>query len=159
MKIFSYLLVTCLTIGCTTTTTQRVELNVGGQQVQYTIHSCAPSIKWDGFELILDGIQVPNQNNLAFSIGKINYSQKALREIHSTVFYYDGLLKATCQTLVRLNNQDAIERYSKHRDALLSELINTLVALEQAPTENVATNIAMQAKNDAQQQSKALYSK
>lgn len=144
-------------LGCSTTTAQRGELALNGKTVYYVMQSCKPSVKWDGMSVVLEGLQVPGEGNLAFSVGKIDYSEKAIRQISSTVAYFDGLLTATCQTLVRLNGQEAIERYSKHRDVLLSDLASTLGALEKAPTEAVAEDIAKQATADAQQESSAFY--
>lgn len=125
------------------------ELYIGDTRVTYATQSCQ-RVKWDGMKVSIEGINVPNKGNLAFSVGKIDYSDKAIREIQSTIFYYDGLLEGTCQTLVRLREQDAIERYSKHRDFLLSSLASTLTELERASTENLAEEIAKKGKVKAE---------
>lgn len=114
------------------------ELRLGDTTVKYSMQSCKPTARWTGFSLVLEGLNVPKQGDLKFSIGKIDYSERSLQEIKDTVFYYDGLLTATCQTLVRLTGQDAIERYSIHRDTLLQSLADMLTRLERASSETVA---------------------
>lgn len=125
------------------------ELRLGDTTVKYTMQSCKPTARWDGFNLVLDGINIPRQGDLKFSIGKIDYSDKALREIKDTVFYYDGLLTATCQSLVRLQSQDAIERYSVHRDNVLQSLADTLTRIERASSEKVAQDAATEGRTKA----------
>lgn len=137
-KYIAFLMVVGLA-ACETTSVVR-ELNVAGQKVRYTMQSCKPGIKWDGLSLTLEGLQVPNlsKGDLSFNIGKLNYSDKAIREIRDTVYFYEGLLNQTCATLVRLEGQDAIERYSLHRDTLLSGLATTLSNVQQAKSESAA---------------------
>lgn len=136
-------------MGCTATA-WRQDVSIGGQTVNLVMQNCKPGVKWDGINVVLEGLKLPDAKDLKFSVGKLNFTEKAIREIRSTVFYYDGLLNATCQTLVRLNSQEAIERYSKHRDTLLVGLVNTLAAIENADSDT-ATALAAKAKEKAEQ--------
>lgn len=134
---------------CSVPTAALKELRLGDTTVKYTMQSCKPTARWDGLNLVLDGVQIPNQGDLKFSIGKINYSNIALREIKDTVFYYDGLLTATCQSLVRLQSQDAVERYSMHRDQILQSFVETLVRVESASSEIAAQEAAVDGRSKA----------
>lgn len=151
INIIGVAVVMAVLYGCASESAVRKEIVIGDQKIYYVMQSCKPSIKWDGMNVVLDGLKIPSKGDMTFSVGKIDYSEKAIREIKSTVNYFDGLLTATCQTLVRLNSEDAIERYSKHRDYLLSNFANTLSTLEKAETESAAENITKKAKVEAEQ--------
>jgi len=115
---------------------------IGGTKVIYVMQSCKPSVKWDGMTVVLEGINVPAKGDLQFSVGKVDFSDKAIRELRDTIFFYDGLLTATCQTLVRLEKEESVERYSMHRDKLLRELAETLSELERSGNESAAIDVS-----------------
>ena len=130
-----------LVLGCAGNAT-RHEMEVGGKKVSYVMQKCKPSIKWEGVNVVLEGINIPNKGDLAFSVGKVDFSDKALREVRDTVFFYDGLLNSTCQTLVRISDERLIKDYSIHRDNLLQALANTLSKAEAATSSTAVEAVA-----------------
>ncbi|OCQ23588.1 hypothetical protein A7985_06500 [Pseudoalteromonas luteoviolacea] len=139
--------------GCSTTPSANLkELNVGGKKIKYVSQSCSPSIKWDGFDVSVEGLEFPNSsdNPLQFKVGKVDFEEKSIRKIKSTIFYYDGLLTSTCQTLVRLNNEESIMAYSKHRDEVLQSLTTYLSSVEAAKTDKEISQISEMSKVDVE---------
>jgi len=144
-KLAAVIIFSVLISACETSATRK-EIDLGGAKVVYVMQNCKPNIKWNGMSVVLEGLNVPKKGDIAFSIGKIDYSEKQIREIKDTVFFYDGLLNSTCQTLVRLSSQEAIERYSLHRDNLLQNFVNTLDKLEHADSGDAAVRAALDGK-------------
>ncbi len=149
------LIVTMFICSCTTVPDATYkELTVGGKKVKYVSQECHPSVKWDGFEVAIEDLEFPlaSQNPLTFSIGKIGYEEKSIREIRNTIFYFDGLLTATCQTLVRLTKESSILSYSLHRDKILENLANYLSELEGVDNEEelkeINTSVKLKMKNE-----------
>lgn len=138
-----------LTCACAATAT-RNEMNIGGRKVSYVMQKCKPSIKWDGVTVVLEGLNIPNKGDLAFSVGKVDFSEKALKEVRDTVFFYDGLLNATCQTLVRISDEKLIMDYSLHRDKLLQALASTLSKVESAPNSAVVETVVSASKAEGE---------
>ncbi|WP_199636334.1 hypothetical protein JEM67_18085 [Serratia sp. PAMC26656] len=127
------------------------EVKIGGKTVTYRAVNCKPTVQWNGSDISLEGVQIDKIDNPKFSLGKLSYSDKTLRDIKDTVSFYDSLLNATCQTLVRLKSEEAVERYSLHRDELMSGLASTLTNLTYASTNVQAEDIAKDGKNKAKE--------
>lgn len=130
------------------------EISIGGKTVSYTFQSCAPQVKWDGFDVKIEDIKMPSvadKNPFQFTVGKIGYEQKAIRDINTSVMRYDSLMQACCSTLVRLKNEESILKYSLHRDALFSQLISYLETLDKTNNQEEAGKITADAFKKADQ--------
>jgi hypothetical protein len=147
-----------ITVGCAPG--KRIELTVAGTKAVYIVQTCKPGIKWDGFNVTIEGLQYPDEKDShKFSVGKINFSQQAIRQINTSVYYYDGLLVATCQTLNRLNTESSIIAYSKHRDAIVERLANYLAALEKSQTDEDVNRETEAAKSNMEAEKKTFEAK
>jgi hypothetical protein len=144
------ILVVLFIYGCPSPSAKYKELRLGETVITYTSQECHPSIKWDGFRVLIENLEFPDlqTNPLNFSVQKIEFGEQAVRKIQSTIFYYDGMLMSTCQTLVRLKEEDSIILYSKHRDKTLERLANYLSSLEKAESDQQVKDISKSAVDE-----------
>lgn len=127
----------------------RKELQIGGVNVYYSSIGCKPQVQWNGFDVSLEGLELPNTKDPTYKVGKLNYTQKSLHEIKENVVMFDGMLVSACQTLTLLKEQKSIIEYSKYRDSILSTFANTLMKYQDAPNEEVAKKVTAQSANEA----------
>ena len=116
-------------------------IDVGGTAVSYRFQSCAPSFKWDGYKVEVEGLEFPNTNKanpLKFAVGKIGYEQKAIRSIKDSIARFDSMMQAACVTLVRLKEEKNILAYSERRDQLFTNLVAYLETLDKTSSQGVA---------------------
>ncbi len=148
--LFSCLLIAMIA-GCAHTPSANLhEIIIAGKSIKYVSQKCSPSIKWDGFDVSIEGLDFPGSstNPLQFKVGKIDFEEKSTRMIKSTIFYYDGLLVSTCQTLVRLKKEESILTYSNHRDEILQKLTTYLADIENAKTDEEVSKISIESKTN-----------
>ena len=154
MKILIILLTMMFITSCTTDmgvkATHR-SVNIAGTKVAYKFQSCSPSFKWDGYSVQVDGLEFPNNDKselFKFTVGKIGYDQKVLRDIEGSIARYDSLIQSTCATLVRLEKEENILKYSNRRDDLFERLIKYMEALDSTNVVIDAIDETKSAKSD-----------
>jgi hypothetical protein len=119
--------------GCAGKSATLVATPVGDLKVL----TCAPAVRYDGYTVTVDGLQVPGTGKTpVFTIAKVGMSPQVVRSISETTTRYKNLVDETCKSLILLaGDTKLVESYSTHRDSLLSTLITYLDRLNNSSTD------------------------
>ena len=115
------------------------EYTLAGQTLSIVHQSCAPLIKWNGFNINIEGIENPNkstENPFEFTVFKIGYKLDTFRTIKDSIKRYDGLMQASCSTLMHLKKEKNILKHLMYRDKQFQVFITYLENLDKIKSEN-----------------------
>lgn len=119
----------------------RREINVGGKKIWYTWVICNAPIRYDGYDLVIEGLEVPQEGGkvneyLSFNVAKIGMKPTVLRQITDYTQRFKILADQMCQNrVIFAENPEIAERYALHSDALLAQFIRVAGDLQNAKDE------------------------
>lgn len=112
-----------------------------GRITKYEFHRCAPSLKWDGYSVEIEKLEIPHKDAdklLKFRVGKAGYKQNTLRTIKNSVLNYESLIQSTCITIAHQKDEKNILEYSKFRDKIFIDLVYHVEELDKINDQDAA---------------------
>lgn len=129
LAVFSAILTACSTSGAVRDADLRIfDHNVLG--ASYVV--CESQIKWDGVNFTIDGLETGEESAFKkFTIGKIDYNQKEIRQLDTLALSIDHLFRQMCSSTIALRNQPkALAEYVKSRDVTALKVFDVLKEME-----------------------------
>ena len=128
------------------------EYTLAGQTLSIAHQYCAPLIRKNGFNINVEGIKIPNkstENPFKFTVSKMSYKMDTLRTIKNSIKRYDGLMQASCSTIINLKKEKDSLKYLMYRNKQFQVFITYLENLDKAKSEKEVLQLAKVAFENA----------